>query len=107
MAVFHPPGFAHGFATLEDDTVFHYLCTNLYHPESEGALLWNDPDLGIDWGLDAPLVSDKDAQAEAFATFESLIAVICTHLKSHLSKKACWKGARPLAESGDAWRCNL
>lgn len=68
---FIPPGFAHGFATLEDDTVFHYLCTNLYHPDSEGALLWNDPDLGIDWGMDAPLVSDKDAQAKAFATFES------------------------------------
>ena len=68
---FIPPGFAHGFATLEDDTVFHYLCTNLYHPESEGALLWNDPDLGIDWGVDVPLVSDKDAQAKAFAAFES------------------------------------
>ena len=51
--------------------MFHYLCTNLYHPESEGALLWNDPDLGIDWGLEAPLVSDKDAQAKPFATFES------------------------------------
>ena len=71
VAVFIPPGFAHGFATLEDDTVFHYLCTNLYHPESECALLWNDPDLGIDWGMDAPLVSEKDAQAKAFATFES------------------------------------
>ena len=59
-----PPGFAHGFLALEDDTVFQYLCTALYHRESEQALLWNDPDLGIDWGVDQPLVSPKDAKAQ-------------------------------------------
>ena len=69
-----PPGFAHGFLTLEDDTLFHYLCTELYHPESEGALMWNDPDLGIDWGIEVPSVSEKDAKARAFATFQTPFA---------------------------------
>ncbi|WP_242147516.1 dTDP-4-dehydrorhamnose 3,5-epimerase [Sphingomonas sp. BAUL-RG-20F-R05-02] len=47
-----PPGFAHGFLTLEDDTDFLYKCTALYEPASEHSLLWNDPALGIDWPLD-------------------------------------------------------
>jgi len=68
---FVPAGFAHGFLTLEDDTMFQYFCTNLYHPESERALRWDDADLGIEWGIDAPLVSDKDKEAKAFATLES------------------------------------
>ncbi len=55
-----PPGFAHGFLTLEDNTIFAYKCTNIYNKASEGGLLWNDSDLGIDWGIKNPLVSDKD-----------------------------------------------
>ena len=66
-----PPGFAHGFLALEDDTVFQYLCTALYNKEAEGGLLWNDPDLGIDWGMEHPLVSHKDQEAERFAAFDS------------------------------------
>ena len=66
-----PEGFAHGFVTLEDDAVFHYLCTSPYRPESEGGLHWNDPALGIDWGVEAPSVSPKDAAAPDFETFES------------------------------------
>jgi dTDP-4-dehydrorhamnose 3,5-epimerase len=66
-----PPGFAHGFLALEDDTVFQYLCTALYNEETEGGLLWNDPDLGIDWGMDQPLVSPKDQKAGRFAAFDS------------------------------------
>lgn len=66
-----PPGFAHGFLSLEDDTVFQYLCTALYHPDSEQALRWDDPDLGIDWGIKAPEVSPKDAQAPSFEGFQS------------------------------------
>ena len=66
-----PPGFAHGFLTLEPDTVFCYKCTEVYSPEHERALRWNDPDLAIDWGTDAPLLSPKDAKAGAFADFET------------------------------------
>ncbi|WKZ66628.1 MAG: dTDP-4-dehydrorhamnose 3,5-epimerase [Flavobacteriales bacterium] len=61
-----PPGFAHGFVALEDDTVFAYKCTALYHPASERTIRWDDPDLGIDWGIEAPLVSPKDREGFAF-----------------------------------------
>ena len=66
-----PPGFAHGFLTLEDNTIFTYKCTGVYNKESEEALLWNDADLNIDWRIDTPLVSDKDLVAGSFETFES------------------------------------
>jgi len=66
-----PPGFAHGFATLKDNTIFTYKCTKAYNKESEGALLWNDIDLSIDWGIDNPLVSDKDLEAGNFKDFVS------------------------------------
>ena len=55
-----PPGFAHGFSVLEDNTLFLYKCTNLYNKASEGGLLWNDTDLNINWGVANPIVSDKD-----------------------------------------------
>jgi dTDP-4-dehydrorhamnose 3,5-epimerase len=58
-----PAGLAHGFLTLEDHTVFSYKCTQVYHRESEGCIRWNDPELGIDWGPDEPLVSARDRQA--------------------------------------------
>jgi len=66
-----PPGFAHGFLSLEKDTVFAYKCTDYYHPETEGALLWNDPELNIQWGNTDPIVSGKDAEAGDFAIFAS------------------------------------
>ena len=66
-----PSGFAHGFVALEDDTIFSYKCTNVYNYDSEDALLWNDSVLNIDWGVEAPLVSDKDKIAQAFKNFES------------------------------------
>ena len=55
-----PEGMAHGFLTLEDDTIFFYKCTNLYNKESEGSVRWNDPDLNIDWGIKNPILSEKD-----------------------------------------------
>lgn len=66
-----PPGFAHGFLTLEDDTIFSYKCTNLYNKESEGSIIWNDKDLAINWGIEDPLVSEKDNLAPSFGDFES------------------------------------
>ena len=62
-----PRGFAHGFLSLEDNTIFQYLIDNDFAPEMEGGILWNDPDLNIPWedyfneyGIDAPLLSEKD-----------------------------------------------
>ena len=55
-----PEGFAHGFLTLEDNTIFQYKCTNYYCKDSEATLLWNDPILNIDWNIENPLVSEKD-----------------------------------------------
>ncbi len=55
-----PPGFAHGFETLIDNTLFLYKCTNGYHKPSEGGLFWNDPTLEIKWQTTEPIVSDKD-----------------------------------------------
>ena len=66
-----PPGFAHGFATLEDDTVFLYKCTNTYSPEDEGSLYWDDQDLGIDWGISDPQLSAKDTEGPSFKDFET------------------------------------
>jgi dTDP-4-dehydrorhamnose 3,5-epimerase len=61
-----PPGFAHGFATLEEDTIFFYKCTNVYNKTCEGSIRWNDPDLNIDWGIAGPVVSEKDKVAPQF-----------------------------------------
>ena len=66
-----PPGFAHGFVTLEDNTVFFYKCTNVYNKESEGSILWNDPDLNIDWKISNPILSEKDLHSPLFKDFIS------------------------------------
>ncbi len=66
-----PPGFAHGFYTLEDQTIFAYKCTEYYHPDSEVCILWNDEILNIDWGVSAPIVSKKDLNGISFRDFDS------------------------------------
>ena len=60
-----PPGFAHGFLSLSDGTEFLYKCTDFYRPADEHAIIWNDPDIGVDWPLDGiePTLSTKDAVA--------------------------------------------
>lgn len=62
-----PEGFAHGFMALEDDTHFLYKTTDVYAKDCEGSIVWNDPELGIDWpdltGMTAPRLAAKDAQA--------------------------------------------
>lgn len=63
-----PVGFAHGFHTLLADTVFSYKCTAYYHPPSERTILWNDPALGIDWGIKAPVLSSKDLAGVPLST---------------------------------------
>lgn len=64
-----PPGFAHGFVALENDTVFTYKCTAYYTPEADRTILWNDPDLNIDWGVKVPLVSGRDAAGMSFGNY--------------------------------------
>lgn len=65
-----PEGFAHGFYVLSDTAVFTYKCTDFYHPEDEGGLMWNDAEINIDWKLPpdapAPLLSEKDMRHPAF-----------------------------------------
>ncbi len=58
-----PPGLAHGFCVLSDTADFHYKCTDYYHPEDEGSIRWDDPDIGIQWPLTEPSLSTKDANA--------------------------------------------
>lgn len=66
-----PEGFAHGFQSLEDGTIFSYKCTNFYDKASESSLLWNDPDLDIPWPIGCAILAEKDLQAGAFRDFRS------------------------------------
>ncbi len=66
-----PPGFAHGFLTLEDNTIFSYKCTGLYNKSAEDSILCNDPDLNINWGIVSPKLSKKDQNAQRFKGFHS------------------------------------
>lgn len=72
--VYVPAGFAHGFLTLED-CIFTYKCTNIYNKASESGILWNDPDLAIDWGIENPNISPKDLM---LPTFKSLFNHVLT-----------------------------
>jgi len=60
--LFIPKGFAHGFSVLSETAAFTYKCSDFYAPESEKGILWSDPDLGIEWQLENPLLSGKDSQ---------------------------------------------
>ncbi|AUD01999.1 dTDP-4-dehydrorhamnose 3,5-epimerase [Spirosoma pollinicola] len=59
-----PEGFAHGFVALED-SIFCYKCTNVYNKGAESGIIWNDPDLNIDWGIANPIVSEKDQELQS------------------------------------------
>ena len=69
--LFLPRGMAHGCSVLSDDVIFQYKCDNLYCPDSEGALAWDDPDLAIDWRIpaDKVILSEKDQHHPSFATY--------------------------------------
>ena len=66
-----PPGFAHGFLVLSETCYFCYKCTDVYHPETEGGLMWNDPALGIEWPIQDPTISNKDKDYAPFPEFVS------------------------------------
>lgn len=65
-----PPGFAHGFSVLSDEAIFSYKCTKPYSKVDERAILFNDPDLNIDWKVKNPIVSEKDFKANLFKKIE-------------------------------------
>ncbi len=62
-----PRGFAHGFLTLTDDVEFLYKEDNPYIPETDRSIIWNDPDIGIEWGIEKPILSEKDQKAPGLA----------------------------------------
>jgi len=57
-----PKGFAHGFCVLSEFALFYYKCSDFYAPEDEGGLIWSDPDIGIEWPVENPIISEKDNQ---------------------------------------------
>jgi dTDP-4-dehydrorhamnose 3,5-epimerase len=65
--IYLPAGFAHGFLALTDNVHFLYKCSDFYDPACEHGIAWNDPDIGIDWGVENPLISDKDARCPTLA----------------------------------------
>lgn len=67
--VYIPPGFAHGFCVTSDTALFAYKCTDKYNPQAEGSVLWNDPDLDIQWPIASPELSAKDAQGIRLVDF--------------------------------------
>ncbi len=71
--LFIPRGFAHGFSVLSEEAVFQYKCDDFYHPESEGAIAWDDPDLAIDWRIPADkiVLSEKDKHHPRLCDVES------------------------------------
>ncbi|MBF0481631.1 MAG: dTDP-4-dehydrorhamnose 3,5-epimerase [Desulfovibrionaceae bacterium] len=69
--LFVPRGFAHGYLTLTDDVEFLYKVDNYYDRERDGGLLWSDPELGIDWGVEVPVLSDKDKTLPRLKDFKS------------------------------------
>ncbi len=70
--LFIPIGFAHGFVTLEDNSEIVYKCSDYYAPESEGSILWSDPDIGINWPLNnEPILNSKDAFASLLKDFKT------------------------------------
>ena len=71
--MFVPKGFAHGFVTLSDVAVFHYKCDELYMPSADGGIIYNDPEINIDWGVDVSqlIMSDKDRVLPKLADIET------------------------------------
>ena len=73
LQLFIPPGFAHGFIVLSEEAVFSYKVDNQYAPESDSGIIWNDPDLSIDWGLpeNEITISEKDSNLKMLAELKS------------------------------------
>ena len=70
---FVPRGFAHGFAVLSESADFFYKCDELYSPADEWVLRWNDPALGIDWGIEDPILSARDKEGRTLAELADML----------------------------------
>ncbi|MGC8970840.1 MAG: dTDP-4-dehydrorhamnose 3,5-epimerase [bacterium] len=71
-----PPGFAHGFISLEENTHFFYKCTEFYHPEDDFGIIWNDPELNINWHLNKVeniIISEKDSKLPSFREVRDIL----------------------------------
>jgi dTDP-4-dehydrorhamnose 3,5-epimerase len=62
IQMYIPPGFAHGFCVLSDQAIFQYKCTEIYHPEDEYGIRWDDPQININWSITDPVISDRDLE---------------------------------------------
>lgn len=72
IQIFIPEGFAHGFAVLSDEAIFHYKCSEFYSKEHERAIRFDDSDININWAIDDPIVSVRDRNAELFKDIEKV-----------------------------------
>jgi len=70
VSFYIPPGFAHGFCTLEENTIVHYKCTNYRDKDSELGIIWNDPSLKIKWPIKKPIISKKDNKNMSFKEYK-------------------------------------
>lgn len=67
--LFIPQGFAHGFVALSDEVILHYKVNRYFAPDDQVGIIWNDPKLNIDWGMDSPILSEKDSKNISFDSF--------------------------------------
>ncbi len=68
--IYIPPGFAHGYCVTSETAIFSYKCTDYYNPETENGIIWNDPDLNIDWSIKEPILSPKDKEYPRLKDFQ-------------------------------------
>lgn len=69
LQVWAPAGFARGFCVLSDDAEIQYLCTGIYNNKGESGILWNDPEIGIEWPIKSPIISQRDQTAQTLAAW--------------------------------------
>jgi dTDP-4-dehydrorhamnose 3,5-epimerase len=69
LQIWAPAGFARGFCVLSEAAEIQYLCTGIYNQRGESGVLWNDPDIGIEWPIDEPILSPKDRDAQTLASW--------------------------------------
>jgi dTDP-4-dehydrorhamnose 3,5-epimerase len=68
--IYIPPGFAHGYCVKSETAIFSYKCTDYYNPETENGIIWNDPELNIDWPIKEPILSPKDKEYPRLKDFQ-------------------------------------